>query len=311
MSDAKTSPWKNALLWILALCLMLSAAIYQRKTGPTNPFRTDVEFAGQEFSTKLVRSCNSDQDAKVMLPDFGSEFSALLFFKRFNTDDDFSPLPMLGVNQWLQASLISEEDATEHAGKLIGFLPKQPAAGKLEYYIQLVNDKGPKRIPAEGADPLVIRFKDPVPAKVLVPHIILMFFSVLIGMRAGLSAIFTPVLMRAQASVAFIGMSVGGMIFGPIVQKYAFGEYWTGWPYGKDLTDNKMLIMWLAWLAALLVLHFLKNQRESMRRGTVLLAALVMSAVYLIPHSMRGSELDYSKLEDGVDPIEAIGTSDD
>jgi hypothetical protein len=33
-----------------------------------------------------------------------------------------------------------------------------------------------------------------------------------------------------------------------------------------------------------------------------------MLAVYLVPHSMRGSELDYSQLEEGVDPAEAIET---
>ena len=41
-----------------------------------------------------------------------------------------------------------------------------------------------------------------------------------------------------------------------------------------------------------------------------MLASVVMVAVYLIPHSMQGSELDYSKLEQGVDPKQAIGTGD-
>ena len=47
--------------------------------------------------------------------------------------------------------------------------------------------------------------------------------------------------------------AIGGMILGPIVQKYAFGEYWTGFPYGGDFTDNKMLIMWLAWAIAMAI----------------------------------------------------------
>ncbi|MDP7110965.1 MAG: hypothetical protein QGH45_03325 [Myxococcota bacterium] len=32
-----------------------------------------------------------------------------------------------------------------------------------------------------------------------------------------------------------------------------------------------------------------------------------MVVVYLIPHSMYGSQLDYDKLDSGVDPAEAIG----
>ena len=40
----------------------------------------------------------------------------------------------------------------------------------------------------------------------------------------------------------------------------------------------------------------------------VVAATVVMMAVYLIPHSMRGSELDYSAVEQGVDPADAIRT---
>ena len=40
-------------------------------------------------------------------------------------------------------------------------------------------------------------------------------------------------------------------------------------------------------------------------------AALVMTAVYLIPHSMRGSELSYEALDAGVDASEAVGTADE
>ena len=42
--------------------------------------------------------------------------------------------------------------------------------------------------------------------------------------------------------------------------------------------------------------------------AAVLLGAAVMTAVYLIPHSMGGSELDYSAVEQGVDPADAIRT---
>ena len=37
-------------------------------------------------------------------------------------------------------------------------------------------------------------------------------------------------------------LAVGGFILGPLVQNYAFGELWTGVPFGWDLTDNKTLI---------------------------------------------------------------------
>ena len=40
----------------------------------------------------------------------------------------------------------------------------------------------------------------------------------------------------------FATLGLGGMILGPIVQKYAFGAYWTGIPFGHDLTDAKNLV---------------------------------------------------------------------
>ncbi len=43
------------------------------------------------------------------------------------------------------------------------------------------------------------------------------------------------------------------MILGPIVQKYAFGELWTGIPFGWDLTDNKTLIAFLFWILAVIM----------------------------------------------------------
>jgi Na+/melibiose symporter-like transporter len=68
--------------------------------------------------------------------------------------------------------------------------------------------------------------------------------------------------------------------------------------------------MWLSWIFACSVIGFKPQKKETVNRIVVIIAALVMSAVYLIPHSMRGSELDYSKLEEGVPVHEAIGTSE-
>jgi hypothetical protein len=40
------------------------------------------------------------------------------------------------------------------------------------------------------------------------------------------------------------------MILGPVVQYYAFGEFWTGVPFGWDLTDNKTLVAVIFWALA-------------------------------------------------------------
>jgi hypothetical protein len=170
------------------------------------------------------------------------------------------------------------------------------AAGKLEYFVVLESPEGSVRIPEEEA--LIIRFKDPVPIWVLVPHIICMFIGLLVGVRTALGAAVYPVALKKLAWTTLSLMTLGGMILGPIVQKYAFGAFWTGWPFGYDLTDNKTLIMWIVWVGVVIVLSRRPSPRDWVPRGAILLAAVVMMTVYLIPHSLRGSELDYSQLEE-------------
>jgi len=287
---------KQTALWLLAFVLAASAMIYQRMTGPTYPLRVRVT---NEIVGKLIRTHESTSDAIVELPvdrDKAQPPSATLFFKRFRTDDTFTAVPMQGVEK-------------KDRYQLEAPLPKQPAAGKLEYYIEANLWGKERRFPENPETNVVIRFKDPVPNGVLIPHVCLMIFSILLGMRTGLAALFAPANMRVLAWVTLCGMTVGGMILGPFVQKFAFGEYWTGFPLGGDWTDNKMLFMFLAWVFACSVIGLNPNKKTTLlHRVVVFTAAIVMTVCYLIPHSMGGSELDYSQVDKGIDPSEAIKT---
>ena len=95
---------------------------------------------------------------------------------------------------------------------------------------------------------------------------------------------------RVLVSMALL--IVGGLILGPIVQRFAFGAYWTGWPFGHDLTDNKTLIAFLAWLPASVLAW-----RGAKTKIAVALGWVVMMGIFLIPHSVRGSQLDWSQLD--------------
>jgi hypothetical protein len=282
---------RGAALWVLAVVLMLCAAVYQRRTGPTHDLRGSFEVAGQSYGYRLLRSEVTTTDARISLPDPGECSAGWLWYKRYATEDPFAPLSI-----------------RDEGEELAGYLPAQPPAGKLEYYLTLSCTGGESRIPAEQEGNVIIRYRGDVPIYILLPHVLLMFFSVLIGIRAGLAALLHPPGLRALAWVTLTGMTVGGMILGPLVQKYAFGALWTGFPFGYDLTDNKMLIMWLVWLAACSVVGFRPRESEKASRTAVVMATLVMIAVYLIPHSLHGSQLDYDKLDEGVPASEAIGT---
>lgn len=278
-SESGKRPWTSALLWALAVLIMLTAASYQRRTGPTYELEGEFRMGEDVFSYSLIRSEYTTTDAAVVIPDPGDDVEARLVFRRYPTDDPLTRVPMESVE-----------------GDLVGLLPAQPAAGHLEYFIELEAGEGTLRVPAE--ETALIRFKDPVPAWALVPHILFMFFALLVGVRTGLGALVHPPGLRKLTWTTLALMTVGGMVLGPIVQKYSFGAFWTGWPFGYDLTDNKTLVMWLVWLGAALLVWRGKDPRNRLARGGIVVAAVVMLAVYLIPHSAQGSQLDYSELEE-------------
>ena len=283
---------KQVLLWFAAIILMFAAVVYQRATGPTYPFKGQFTHQGKVHKYKLLRTHETTSGAELELPQTGaSDFQAFLHYKRYKTQDSITVAPFVLKGETFKAAL-----------------PVQAAAGKMEYYITGKLDGKTFQIPENIKEPIVLRYKDPVPGGVLWPHVFMMFFAVLFGMRAGLSALFDPQTMRRWAIVALIGMTLGGMVLGPFVQKYAFGEYWTGFPYGGDFTDNKMLIMWLTWVVAIGIIGLRAKKKETFSRAVVLIAATIMTMVYLIPHSMGGSTLDYSKVDKGINPKEAIKT---
>jgi hypothetical protein len=287
--DAKLS--RVIWLWVIAFALMAASAVYQRATGPTHPLRGKAELDGKMYKYALLRSGTSGEEAKVLFPDPGMDCVGFVYYKRYNVDEDFTRVLM-------------EPEGKLGRRVLAGRLPSEPPAGKLEYYISLHTPESTIRVP--GNDSVVIRYKGAVPPYVLIPHIIFMFTGMLFGMRTLLEALAGLRGIRWMAWATFGLILTGGMILGPLVQKYAFGAAWTGVPFGWDLTDNKTLIMFVCWLVAVCFVG-LRGKLQPSARWITAAAAALMIIIYLIPHSMHGSQLDYSKVEQGVPPSQAIG----
>ena len=261
---------KTWMLWFLALVITLSAALYQRVTGPTWPVSGEASVGGAQIKFKLNRSHagEGDEEIRLQVPDQVS--GGTLELRRFPSNDPWS-------------SLALERDGDY----LVGRIPHQPLAGKMMYRIGLAAKDGTKT--TLTAEPVVIRFRDEVPAPVIIPHIVLMFAAMLFSNRAGLDALLSGKRAYRISLYTFIALVLGGLVLGPAVQKYAFDAYWTGWPLGKDLTDNKTFLCTALWGVALW-----RTRRNPPARGWVLAAALVTLAVFMIPHSVLGSELDYT-----------------
>ncbi|MCX8161089.1 MAG: hypothetical protein N3G18_09225 [Candidatus Saccharicenans sp.] len=259
---------RKFLMWLLAVIITLGSAVYQRLTGPTYPFRGKIEFLGQEIKYQLPRSAEATGSCQVIINLPGNlvgQVQGFLQFKRHKSD---APWNILAMKQ--------EEN------RLVGFLPKQPPSGKLEYLVHLVS--GSQEISLTGERPVIIRFKGRVAPGILMAHIIVMFLAMLLAVRSGLAALDKqedPTRLAKWTAVLFF---IGGFILGAVVQKMAFGVFWSGFPLGSDLTDTKTLVAMLAWIAALA-----SGRRTQPKKGWVLAASIITLLIYLIPHSLLGS----------------------
>jgi len=253
--------------WLIAILITLSAVIYQRKTGPTYDKKVTTNISGNEYSFKLTRSHGGENDCEILLNVPDQKISGILSYRMFPSK-----------SEWTETKMDRKADI------LSGTLPHLPPAGKYEYKITL-NRNGDSYTLNKGI-PVVIRFKGDVPPGVLGPHIFLMFFAMLLGNLAGILAIFKHKKYKFYTTLAVIALFFGGMIMGPWVQWYAFGEAWAGVPFAWDLTDNKTLLAFIFWMLA-----FIMNRKKD-RPVYTIVASIVMLLVYSIPHSMYGSQLD-------------------
>jgi hypothetical protein len=259
---------KIILLWFFSFLFTVAIAYYQRVTGPTYPISGKAEIAGQTVKYKLIRTYGGEGNAEIIIKNVNLPLQGLLKYKRLGTNDE-----------WI--TKVMERDGEN----LKAYLPHQPPAGKIMYQVTLTT--GTESV-VLNAEPTIIRFKGDVPAWVLIPHILIMFIAMMMSTLTGMVALAKAGNTYKYAWITLITLFVGGMILGPVVQKYAFGEFWTGVPYGYDLTDNKTLIAFIFWAITVWRLF-----RKPENRTWPVVAMVVLLLVYLIPHSMFGSTLDY------------------
>ncbi len=261
---------KSFLLWVLAFFITVAAGYYQRTTGPTYEIRGKAVIDGTTYKYKLIRTYDGSDDAPIELTISDPDVTGELKLKRYKSHDDWSTTSM------------------ERQGeKLIGYIPHQEMAGKVMYHVNLMKNGNSYLL---NEEPAVIRFKGFVPRGVLFSHIITIFLAMLFSTRTAFEVIFKLKYTYLYTWLTLIFLAVGGMTLGPVIQKYAFDAYWTGWPFGHDLTDNKSLLAFIFWLVALIYQIWNKEKKT-----WAIVAAVVLFAVYMIPHSVLGSEIDYTK----------------
>jgi hypothetical protein len=277
--------WFKGLLCIVALAGTVLLAGYQRRTGPSWPIEIDTTLAGAEVAGELPRSHGGPGGAAIDLYAPDPAIEGRVVWRRYPTSDPWHVMPLSRVGS-----------------RLIAELPHQPPAGKLEYSLRLRRGETTESFPRH--ETAVIRFRGDVPAYILIPHILLMFLALTVVLRTGLALAVGDPAPERFVPWTLLMMVPGGLILGPLVQKYAFGAYWTGWPVGDDWTDTKTLAAVAAWIAAGLIARRASDTAGGARlkRAVLSVATAVTLAVYLIPHSAHGSELDWSKVDDARAP---------
>lgn len=260
---------KRTHLWLLALIITLGSAVYQRLTGPTYPKHYVTLLDGKAIEVVLERAHGGDGDHPVTVNTHGAAVTGRVEWKRYKTNDAETSVPM-----------------TLTDGVLSAPLPHQPPAGKLQYTVYLTDGK---QTFSAGT---VIRFRGDVPAPVLIIHVFMMFVGMLLSTRTGLEAFAKDPFYKKLSYATAAVLTFGGMVMGPLVLKYAFNEWWTGFPFGTDITDNKTLLVFLTW--AIAAFNIAKTAHP---KRWVLTAAVITLLVFMIPHSLWGTELDYSTMK--------------
>lgn len=279
---------KGIYSWILAVIITLTAVLFQRNTGPSHPAKQLIEVDGTSFKASFPRSLVRPRDNASLVQltvELGSTgnsqdriIGAILYYKRFPDSENYTAVvPSFSMDK--EKLLVN------------CMVPVQPTAGKISYYLQLLGKDGA----TINSQVSILRFRDHVPSSVLMLHILLIFFAFLFSNFTGIYAFSGNARTNRFALATILILFAGGFILGPLVQKYAFGVWWSGWPLGGDMTDNKTLIAILVWIIAYILnkIPFSSPVFCRWRRYLYLTAALITIAAYSIPHSTAGSQYNY------------------
>ena len=142
------SALKSTLWWIFAIIFTVGIAAYQRMTGPTYPAHGSINLNQHEIKYKLIRTAETDKDAPISITVPDTSVSGNIIYKRFKSPDTLSKSAMVRTidtswdasfaNLWRS---IKKEPLTYTLNSDLKFMmPRQPAAGKMEYSVNLTDE---------------------------------------------------------------------------------------------------------------------------------------------------------------------------
>jgi len=281
-----TRPGRAASIasWTVAALVTLGSLAYQDRTGPTYPLRGSVQTEAGTVTFICMRSQTIGQGLSVAITDpVPDGLRAQVRYRRFRSKDPWTTVPM----ERGSFAIAGRGRSRTVAGIGVALPSLSERAGKYEYFVEIAPTAAAQPFSITGERPIYARYKAPVPGAALVAHIVAIFVSMLVAMRTTLAGLLGHG-VRRYLYATLVTLLLGGFILGPLVQWYAFGVWWSGFPFGYDWTDNKVVVGLAFWLLALW-----RNRGRRECRWSVVLAGLATLAIYFIPHSVFGSEYNY------------------
>jgi hypothetical protein len=263
---------------VLAVVLTLVVLFLSRYFGPNRKYTVETKLDGVTLSHKAPRGKEGEGPAELTLVVTGSQaadFSAELVGQ------------VKGTESWERLDPARVED-----GNYVFEVPSKPWTTRYFYRFEARQGGNTVTLARQNGDPMMVKFKGSVPAWIVTCHVLGMFGGFLLLI---LSVFYALELARGKnenrtagrlAWWSWIVLFIGAVPFGIPMNYYAFNVYWEAFPFGGDVTDNKSQIALIIWLLAVLGLSFRRGRKTGL---AVVLAGILVLAIFLIPHSAQVS----------------------
>jgi hypothetical protein len=275
----------RALKVILAVFMTIVVIISARYFGPNRRYTAETAGQGISLSHKAPRGHSGEGPAVLeLLAGFDAAKKPDIRFVLVGQVKDSKGWERL-------APVSTETDSESSKQKYVFEVPHKAPATRYFYRFEAKAGEGqPLVLEQDGGRPMMVKFKGDVPAWILITHVLAMFGGFFLLIWSALHA-FKPALGKGDAKSsarlglwAWIVLFIGGLPIGFLMNYYAFDVAWEGFPFGKDVTDNKTQIALILWGIATLGLYIGKGRKAGLLAiGT----AVIVLAIYLIPHSAQ------------------------
>ena len=257
---------RKTIFCILAAVLTIAVSMYRLSMGHTAPKKLTYTFNLCTYTAHLPLSGRSRGERVSLRPSYHGKEVCTSYLQYVDAQLHYRPYPSF------------ENYTTVDFDSAYAVLPAQPPATTLQYYLTIQGEDYYKD------SPLIIRYEGDVSFWLYVPHILFLLLALFLGIQAGLYAFVDDTRFVQYVRVAAICLFIGGFALGIFVQKAAYGDYWTHYPIGYDLTCYTMLIalfsLVLAWRT-----QYLANR--PVNRWITVAAALIMCIMYCLPYYIK------------------------